>query len=230
MDFKIKILPLGPLEVNTLIVSLTDNYVFIVDPAVGSKSPDEYEIVRFLAANNLIPVAVVITHGHFDHVFGLPVLHRAYPSMHIAIHEADREYIGANSAIAQEKIIVNFGLKSLLPSVSNLPDADSLLEDGKTLKDCIAVDNEDVAKALEKWKVIHTPGHTRGSICLYNASDKLLISGDTVFYHSYGRTDLYGGDDFQMEKSLEKISREVSGDTCVYPGHNTCAFPFSGNF
>ena len=69
-----------------------------------------------------------------------------------------------------------------------------------------------------KLEIIHTPGHTPGSICLYNEAEKTLISGDTLFDGGFGRTDLRGGSMKEMEKSLEKLEQLPSG-ICVFPGH-----------
>lgn len=66
-------------------------------------------------------------------------------------------------------------------------------------------------------KVLHTPGHTEDSICLLG--EKVLFSGDTLFYQGYGRTDLPGGDERKMRETLKRLSREVSQGTTVYPGH-----------
>ena len=68
------------------------------------------------------------------------------------------------------------------------------------------------------FTVLHTPGHTKGSICLYSREDRVLFSGDTLFRHSYGRTDL-GGSEAQIMKSLRRLL-QLDGDTTVYPGHD----------
>lgn len=78
--------------------------------------------------------------------------------------------------------------------------------------------------SLVQWKVLHTPGHTKGCVCFYNESEKILLSGDTVFYHSWGRTDLEGGDEGQMMKSLVYIKNNVVPDAKVYPGHDYNGF------
>ena len=108
-----------------------------------------------------------------------------------------------------------FGAGELADVVANQPAADTLLTDG--------------ARILG-WKVIHTPGHTPGSICLYkaNAADDgrgILISGDTLFdYGGYGRTDMYGGDEDEIQLSLARLHREIPAGTLVYPGHDNFGF------
>ena len=113
----------------------------------------------------------------------------------------------------------------LIPFVSKLPFADYFLEDGKTLSQCMNVEDS----AFSKWRVIHTPGHTKGSVCIYNEKEKVLISGDTVFYHSYGRTDFEGGSERVMQKTLENIYTFLPKDTRLYPGHDTYGFLLKDN-
>ena len=80
---------------------------------------------------------------------------------------------------------------------------------------------------MSQWKVIHTPGHSPGSVCYYNEKEKLLISGDTLFdYGGYGRTDMIGGDEALIQKSLSELKRIVKSGTKVYPGHDSFGFLF----
>ena len=123
---------------------------------------------------------ILLTHGHFDHVFGAPKL-KEETHAKIMIHELDAKFL------------------------SFKPD--------KTLKNNDVIDLGDC-----KLKVIHTPGHTPGSICLYEPKTKSLFSGDTVFAHgSFGRTDLAGGNTEQLIESLKRLSKlDVK---VLYPGH-----------
>ena len=99
-----------------------------------------------------------------------------------------------------------FGMPELLDEVAKQPAADTELTDGME---------------IEGWRVIHTPGHTPGSICLYNAAEKALISGDTMFaYGGYGRTDMYGGDEARIRHSLALLQERIPAGTHVYPGHD----------
>ena len=82
-------------------------------------------------------------------------------------------------------------------------------------------------KCLEQWKVIHTPGHSPGSVCYYNEDMQFLISGDTLFdYGGYGRTDMTGGDELLLRKSLNKLGQIIKKGTKVYPGHDSFGFSF----
>lgn len=227
---EIKLLQTGPLGVNTLIVPLVNGKVFVVDPASCAFSDDETAVSRYLAQEQLDPVAIVLTHGHFDHVSGLPFLSKTYPNIQIVIHREDAEMIGAASERLQGSMLSQMGFSVFLPSVTDLPAPTGFLEAEKTLADCIQTEDEAVKNALSCWKVFHTPGHSRGSCCLYNETEKLLISGDTLFYQSWGRTDLYGGSESQIQASLRGLVKKVPSDTRVYPGHDYSGFPFTELF
>jgi glyoxylase-like metal-dependent hydrolase (beta-lactamase superfamily II) len=124
---------------------------------------------------------IILTHYHFDHVFGAPKL-KEETNAKIMIHELDAKFL------------------------SFKPD--------KTLKE-----NETLDLGNIKLKVIHTPGHTPGSICLYEPKSKSLFSGDTIFAHgSIGRTDLPGGSSEQLIESIKKICK--LNVNVLYPGHD----------
>lgn len=224
-----KAIQTGPIQVNTWIVPLAGNDVFIVDPAGSSITGDSTAITSYLAQNHLTPVAVVLTHGHFDHVIGLSVIKHAYPSIKIAIHQDDKDALGPQAEFFHRQCLAPMGGLSILPALTDLPQADFILSDTDTLDKFFTQDFcsiEDV-KAFSEWKVIHTPGHTEGSICLYNQTQKKLISGDTVFFQSYGRCDLFGGSESKMQASLARLKKIIPGDTQVFPGHDYSGFLLS---
>lgn len=221
------ILHTGPLSVNTLIIPLVANKVFIVDPASCAFSDDENEIIDYINQNNLEPVAIILTHGHFDHVSGLPFLKKNYPNIPILIHKNDAKMIGANSGVEQGQGLFLMRFNQFLPFVSNLPEPTDFLSDEKTLLECISSSNnfdDDLKIVLNDWLVIHTPGHTNGCVCLLNKKEKILISGDTIFYHSWGRTDLPDGNERLINESLKKVYNTISDDVKIYPGHDRFGF------
>ena len=135
--------------------------------------------------------AIVANYGHFDHVLAVPYLRKKW-DVPFMMNSLDME------------ILRLFG--SYYPIGDTAPDVD--LGEG----DIIRVGNVDIV-------VIHTPGHTPGSICLYLKEDKILFTGDTLFKGAYGRTDLPGGDPEQMFDSLRKIFGMFPTDYRVFPGH-----------
>lgn len=233
----------GVLGVNTWIVPVAGRAVLIVDPACSEITGDENILIDYLESKKLIPVGIVLTHGHFDHIMGLKVLKRKWPGLSVLIHREDAECIGADSAFVQEKFLSGLGAGELLSGVNMLPEADALLEDEMTLDKVISnemifnafsgvesPDVEGIENALSHWICYHTPGHSKGCICLYNDVEKILISGDTIFYYSYGRTDLYGGDEIQIKKSIVRLVEKLPKDTRVYPGHDAYGFTLGSNF
>ncbi|WP_191016561.1 MBL fold metallo-hydrolase [Treponema zioleckii] len=218
----------GPLNVNTFLIPLCDNKVIIIDPAACAFSGDEQRLETFINKNNFQPIAAIVTHGHFDHVSGLPFLKRKYPEILIGIHEQDAVFLGKNSEKLQDMTLSQMGFEAFLPYVSNLPEPTNILNDGENLATTFSqIQDENLRAALEKWTVIHTPGHTPGAICLYNNDEGLLISGDTLFFQGCGRTDLPGGDEYKLRQSLELLAKKVNPDAKVFPGHDLVEFKLS---
>ena len=138
---------------------------------------------------------IVLTHCHFDHIVAVPEIVKATGAK-VAIHEKDAPLITNPRTTAA----LMFNVKQ--PAIK----IDIVLKDGDTI---------DLGDAT--LTVIHTPGHTPGSICLYDPVSKVLFTGDTVFEGgSFGRTDI-GGDEEQMIASLEKLTKVDAA--VLYPGH-----------
>lgn len=153
----------------------------IVDP--GFADPGEKkELTDFISSNGLIPVKILLTHGHFDHVFGVKDCAETYGAA-VYMHPADRE--------------MTEGLES-----ADLHDGD-VIEAGPALK----------------LHVIATPGHTPGGVCFYESEAKVLLSGDTLFAGSIGRTDLPGGEYDDLIRSIMDKLMGLDGDVAVIPGH-----------
>ena len=153
----------------------------------------------------------VFTHGHFDHISALPYLHKLFPDAPIAIHEDDAFYLGKDAADLHVSDFTALGLavyvRNFFKQEGELPAATLLLKEGDKLP------------FAPEWTVLHTPGHSPGSICLYNEEEQTLISGDTLFANGgFGRTDLRGGDYSQLMESLAILKNLPSG-TKVLPGH-----------
>ncbi|MBO4532823.1 MAG: MBL fold metallo-hydrolase [Treponema sp.] len=202
----IHIIRTGLLRVNTLVVPLGNGRCFVVDPAACVLSGDAQAVTDFLKAHKLDCTAIILTHSHFDHITGIAGVKAAFPAAKIAIHKAEINELTNPPGPMNDSVLHFFGELSLLDVVAKQPAADTALTDGME---------------IEGWRVIHTPGHTPGSICLYNAAEKTLISGDTVFaYGGYGRTDMYGGDESQLIHSLAMLREKIPAGVHVYPGHD----------
>ncbi len=198
----------GVLSVNTYIINCSSNTndkkntVFIVDPGGDAKRINE--TINEMQGE---VVGIVLTHGHFDHVGALASLKDFYPNALICIHQGDEAYVGERGYDTHRDRFSKIGfMQDDFFTHDKMPAADLFLEDGNSLP--FAAD----------WVVLHTPGHTEGSVCLYNALQNQLVSGDTLFKMAYGRTDLPGGSFLKIKKSLEMLFR-LPAETKVYPGH-----------
>lgn len=193
----IKKLAVGPLQANCYLVSdAATRETAIIDPG-----GDALEIVRCMEDGGLKPVLIVNTHAHPDHVAANAELKRRY-KIPLLLHKDDAPMLAQSGMLS--RLIGLF----LEPS----PPPDRLLHDGDEIK---------VGKLA--LKTIHTPGHTKGSICLYYAGRgdeaPLLFSGDTVFQDSVGRTDLPGGSYEALMNSIGTKIMPLPDRTRMLPGH-----------
>ena len=154
-------------------------------------------LIDYLSENHLNPLAVILTHGHIDHIAGLVFLQKNWPEIKVYIHKLDVPMLEGKDNLSE------FTGQTL----SRLK-ADFLLEDGQVIE-----------IAGIKLKVFHTPGHTPGSICLYSSDDKIVFAGDTIFAGSVGRTDFPGGSSEQLLKSIKEKLLSLPDNTKILPGH-----------
>jgi glyoxylase-like metal-dependent hydrolase (beta-lactamase superfamily II) len=165
-------------------------HAFLIDPAAPSQ-----DLLTFIKSNNLSVTHIINTHGHADHIGGNSYFKEQLKAK-VCIHKLDAKML-TNSKL---------NLSSFVDFELVLPEADLMLEDDMILE----LGNNPI-------KVIHTPGHTQGCICLY--CDELLISGDTLFFHDIGRTDLPGGSYEQIINSVKHKLFKLPANTIVLPGH-----------
>ncbi len=199
----------GLLGVNTYLVSCSsdsDNTknVFVVDPG-GDAS---FIADRINEINGNL-VGIVLTHGHFDHVGALTSLKEMFPNALVCIHSGDADYVGENGYKTHTESFLRIGFENK-----------DFFTHEKMCSADLFLDAEKYLPFAPNWHIIHTPGHTEGSVCLYNEKEKALLSGDTLFKMAYGRTDLPGGSFSKLKKSLENLFT-LPGDTKVYPGHES---------
>lgn len=171
-----------------LIVDDESKSFAVVDPSVDTSAADKY------ISDGYVLKYVLLTHGHFDHIFYVDEW-RALGGK-VCIHRGDAEFLGD----ASKSLYLQFFARD-----TRHKDADILLCDGYKL-----MLGENVIT------VMSTPGHTKGSICYL--FDDIMISGDTLFAGSIGRTDLYGSSASDMRETIEKLSA-IPKDYTVYPGH-----------
>ncbi len=190
---KLKRFALGMLWTNCYVLSSRTGDAVVVDPG----GPTE-EVQSYLKEENLTLRWVLLTHGHGDHIFGVGEL-RPLASSGVAICEEDAPCLVSSGE----------NLSRHMAQQVELEPADRLLKDG----DVLAVGDM-------KIEIVATPGHTRGGCCYYasEGDDAVLISGDTLFARSVGRTDLPGGDEATLLVSLGKLTG-FPDSLKVYPGH-----------
>ncbi len=174
-----------------LLVNTGTKEVIIVDP--GGDAP---MLQRHIVAQELIPRAVFLTHAHYDHAHHAQKLKDRY-EIPIYVHEAEQDTMASTALNASAM----FGCPETY-------QADVFLRDGQLL--------EVAGFAI---KVLHTPGHTEGGVCYYFAEQKVLISGDSLFCGSIGRTDFPRGSMSKLVRSLREKVLTLPRDVTVYPGH-----------
>lgn len=197
----------SPLTVERVLVRIrpdfTENCYVVIDNAsrgaiVVDPGGAQDQIARIVRERKLDIKAIVGTHGHFDHIYGATALLRLVPTR-FALHPADQSWLDQLSERA-----ARYGLGPTSAPKNDLP-----LEHGTELRlgDHVA-------------RVLHTPGHSKGSCCLLFAEDHVLLAGDTLFAGSIGRTDLEDGSMAELEGSIRTHLIPLDDAVRVYPGHN----------
>lgn len=193
---EVMILPIGPLRTNVVLVGdPTRREAIVVDPAIPSLAT----LTTQLAGRGWRLVLALATHGHWDHMGEMAALASHHATHHqqdlpIGVHPLDRHRL-----IEPQPLAAPFPIPAVVPT-RDLNDGDRI-----------------TAGSID-FTVLHTPGHTEGSISLFDASAGLLLSGDTLFAGGWGRTDLPGGDAAAMLDSLARL-RMLGASTRVIPGH-----------
>ena len=184
--------PSGPFETNAYVVACPKTHeAAIIDPA-----PDSAEkIEKYISAHGLIPKMILLTHSHWDHIADVSILKQRL-HIPVGIHSLDLPNLQEPGSD---------GLPFWIP-ISGV-ETDQLLAEGDVIQ-----------LGSLKFRVIHTPGHTPGGICLYCQEEGVLISGDTLFRGSMGKVSFPTSNAERMWESLKKLAK-LPPETKVYPGH-----------
>ena len=192
---KIDYLILGEYETNCYVLRNNDaaQDCLVIDPGLEAD-----ELIEFLDEQKLNPVAVVLTHGHIDHIAGVAALRSRFPEIKVYIHNLDAEMLTEP----------NRNLSAMTGSAF-VTEAEDI-----SLKEWDIIDLAGV-----KLLVLHTPGHTPGGISLYSKEGSVVFVGDTLFADSVGRADFPGGSMSQLLRSVREKLFTLPEETQVYPGH-----------
>jgi glyoxylase-like metal-dependent hydrolase (beta-lactamase superfamily II) len=188
-----EILPVGPLQCNCSVIGdEATREAMVIDPG-----DDIEDVSAILQKHNLKVKQIVITHAHIDHVGGAMKLR----------------------ALTGAPILLNQNDYSLLKMLDMQATWVGMPAPGDVKIDAELAHDKTLSAGSLKANILHTPGHTEGSICLYFPAEKLLIAGDTLFAGSIGRTDLPGGSLDKILRSLHQCVLALPDETVVIPGH-----------
>jgi len=182
---------------NTIIVFDKTKECVIIDPGCYTISEKD-TLHKYISTNNLIPVKLINTHCHIDHILGNNFIAKTY-DLELEMNANDMELIKSSNEIAQLYGFTDY-------EMSPLPK--KFLNEGDTLE-----------FGNSQFKILFTPGHAPGHISLYSEKDGLLISGDVLFNNSIGRTDLPGGNYDLLIESIKNKILTLNDNTIVYCGH-----------
>jgi glyoxylase-like metal-dependent hydrolase (beta-lactamase superfamily II) len=192
---KIDTLVLGDYQTNCYVLreSEDDKECVVIDPGFSA-----HVLIEFLEANELKPEKIWLTHGHSDHIAGIPLLKENYDDLPVWAPQNDADMV------VDDRLNLAFFTGVSL----NLEPPEKLFDVGDTL-----------AFATLQFDVLETPGHTPGGVSLHGQKESVVFSGDALFAGSIGRTDFPGGDHDLLIRMIREYLFSLPEDTVVYPGH-----------
>ena len=190
----IRTYPLGYIQTNCYVISNDKKECLVIDPGGHAE-----EFIRELKKSNLKPLAILLTHAHFDHIGAIDQLREEY-SIPVYLHKMEEKWL----ADPQKN---GSGKYAEIPSIS-CREAEHLI-----------LAEQEMSIADFRFKMLFTPGHSPGSITYYFQEEGFAVVGDTLFQGSIGRTDLLGGNQKQLVDSIHSKLLTMPEDTVVYPGH-----------
>ena len=193
-QIEIKSMTLGMVATNCyLIINKETKEALLIDPADNA-----LRISNVIEENVCTLKAILLTHGHFDHIMALNELKKRY-NVPVYAHEEEEDVLKQSS----------LNMSGMIGQIYTT-QADIYVKDGEHLK----LAGLDII-------VLHTPGHTKGGVCYYLPEEKVLMSGDTLFHCSIGRTDFPKGSMSQLVRSVKEQLFVLPDDVQVYPGHDS---------
>jgi len=214
-------LVLGEFQTNCYIARSSDEATgcLVIDTGLD---PGARELLAFLDRHKLTPAAVAFTHGHIDHIAGIDALRERFPSLITYIHKLDAELLTdpvGNLSFMMDSTLRQGSVQAGSPQAGGAFSARPA--------DCLVDEGDIISRAGIKLRVIHTPGHTPGGICLYaepldyarGRQDGVLFAGDTLFADGVGRADFPGGNMRQLIEGIKAKLLILPDNTVVYPGH-----------
>ncbi len=187
---------LGDYQTNCFCVRQNEetNECLIIDPGMEAAP-----LVQMLKKNDYTPVDILLTHGHADHIGGVETLRQHWPEVRVAIHKDDATM--------------------LTSPAENLSLMAGVMVQARSAEIQLNSEEGDYTAAGLRFKVLHTPGHTPGGICLYASEEDILFAGDTLFAGSIGRSDFPGGHHQTLIDMIRQKLLILPEQTTVYTGH-----------